>query len=550
MPGTTNGHGSNGSVEVTVRSILEMGVMEAGAPEVAAGEAGLDGEIRWAHSGDYPNVTDLLVGGELLLISGLGLADDSRSRRRFVEQLAKKRLAALVLQLGLAPRNVPATLAKAAVENELPLIFLHREVPSIEVIEEVNKRLLDRDLSNVRDTDELQRSFTQIMLDGAGIPEVLGLLAKAIGNPVILEREGGELIYHSPHVHDSSEVLSAWDSVSRGLPGAPQTVSVDLPTSGAEPHARLVVLGKSQPFLPVTSSAMGRAADLLALVTMQSRQEEILVARERGNLLARFLESDLAEQEMARQVDSMGFPQRVPYLLPCVLAATGPGRAPRASASALWSSVWQSVRKELDSRRVPVLGGLMPSSHELGMVVGLATPKQRDERADLLADLFAKSLEREVGSATAGLLFVGDACGNWSRSIKSLREVAEAARTPRLEAGTWYDATSPDLERLLWSLRGSGEMLSFIARRLGPLLAHDKARGAMLTATLETFLECGGNKTETARKLHLERQSLYHRLNRIEELVGGSLSDEDTRLGLHLAVRARRFVPGIDEELP
>jgi purine catabolism regulator len=536
--------------DMTVRAALDTPLIQGGAPEVVSGEAGLGRQVRWAHAGDAPNLAQQLRGGEFLLTTGLGFGDDAKAQRRLAAELGERDVAALVLELGQVFSDVPKPLLKAVREHDLTMVVLHREVPFVEVTEAINQSLMDGRLLDAKQVDELQRRFTALMLEGAGIPEVLGALATSIGNPLILEREGGELLYHAPHSHDSAEVLSAWDMVSRDLPGAPDSIHVDVPGAGIDPHSKLVAIALVAPLRPVARPAMERAADLLALVTLQSRQEEILSARERGNLLARFLETDLAESEIARQVDAMGFPQRVPYLLPCVLAATGPGRAPRASAAALWSSVWRYVKRELDGRRIPVLGGLMPSAHELGMVVGLATSKQREERADLLADLFAGALEREVGSKTAGLLFVGDSCGNWSRAIKSLREVAEAARTPRVEAGRWYDATSPDLERLLWALRGSNEMLSFVLRRIGPLIEHDKDRSAMLTMTLETFLESSGNKTETARKLHLERQSLYHRLDRIEQLIGASLEDEDTRLGLHLALRARRLIPGIDQELP
>lgn len=533
---------------MTVEAFLELDLIQAGAPELLSGESHLGRSIRWAHAGDAPNLADLLRGGELLLTTGLGFGKDARAQRRFATDLAEREVAGLVLELGQVFDSPPQALVKAAVESDLPLIVLHREVPFVEVTEVINKSLLAGQLSDVRRADELQRQFTGLMLEGAGIPEVLGALAAAIENPMILEREGGELLYHAPHHDDSANVLSAWDLINRELPGAPESIHVDVPGAGVDPHSRLVAIGLESDLPPVTRPAMERAADLLALVTLQSRQEEILIARERGNMLARFLETDLAESEISRQVDAMGFPRRVPYLLPCVLAATGPGRAPRASAAALWSSVWRYVKKELDGRRIPVLGGLMPSAHELGMVVGLATTKQRDERADLLADLFDTALEREVGSKTAGLLFVGDSAANWTRAVKSLREVAEAARTPRVEADRWYDATRPDLERLLWALRDGTEMQSFVLRRIGPLIEHDKDRSAMLTSTLEAFLECGGNKTETARKLHLERQSLYHRLDRIEGLLGETLADEDTRLGLHLALRARRLIPGIDQE--
>ena len=69
-------------------------------------------------------------------------------------------------------------------------------------------------------------------------------------------------------------------------------------------------------------------------------------------------------------------------------------------------------------------------------------------------------------------------------------------------------------------------------------------RGRDLLETLEVYLHCGGRKTETARKLEIERQSLYHRLARIEQLLDVDLKDGDSALALHLAVMIRRLLSG------
>lgn len=61
--------------------------------------------------------------------------------------------------------------------------------------------------------------------------------------------------------------------------------------------------------------------------------------------------------------------------------------------------------------------------------------------------------------------------------------------------------------------------------------------------TLETYLAHAGRKAETARELHLNRQTLYNRLARIGELLGTDLDDPQTVLALSLALRARRHVP-------
>ena len=105
----------------------------------------------------------------------------------------------------------------------------------------------------------------------------------------------------------------------------------------------------------------------------------------------------------------------------------------------------------------------------------------------------------------------------------------------------WHDARRPGVADLLHDLRDEPALDAFVDEQLGPLLADGSPRTRTLLATLEAYLAAGGRKAEAARALHLERQSLYLRLRRIEELLGVSLDDEDAVLGLHLAVRARRF---------
>jgi purine catabolism regulator len=92
-------------------------------------------------------------------------------------------------------------------------------------------------------------------------------------------------------------------------------------------------------------------------------------------------------------------------------------------------------------------------------------------------------------------------------------------------------------------------MVTFVREQLGPLLDERDARASELLRTLEIYLERGGRKAEAARALHLERQSLYGRLERIEKTLEAPLDDPDTLLGLHLAVRALRLMEA-DGERP
>lgn len=530
---------------VSVAAALRVNALAVGAPEVVAGEMSLDREVRRAHAGEVPNVASLLRGGELLLTTGMGLKPDARTLNRYIVELSDRGVAGLVLELGTAFHEVPAAMASAAAEHELPLIVLHREVPFVEVVEQINHGLFDQHLLRVERADAIFNRLTTLTLDGAGVPEVLGEVAAIIENPVLLERENGELLFHAVFDSDSGDVLAAWDAVRRELPGAVASVTVPLPIGREAARGQLVAVAIDSELNEMTELALERAGGLVALLGRQLRQEEMLAARERGNLLEGLLAGDAGEREIQRQVEAMGFPRRVPYLMPCVLAGLGADRVGAQGARATaWSTVWREVRRELESQVVPVLGGLMSGDRQIACVVGLSSPKQREDRATALTRLFSVALDRQFGTADAGLLFVGGPSPSWTGAISGLAEVVEAAASPRPETRGWYDATRPDLQRLLWRMLQDDHtaLTSFAERRLSALDEHDRDRNSKLIATLEAYLAAGGRKVDAARALHLERQSLYHRISRIESLIGGSLDDEDTRLGLHLAIRLRRLM--------
>jgi purine catabolism regulator len=134
--------------------------------------------------------------------------------------------------------------------------------------------------------------------------------------------------------------------------------------------------------------------------------------------------------------------------------------------------------------------------------------------------------------------------GGWATVPAGLRHAAEAATAALgLPDRPWYDARRLDIDLLLWRLRGHPDLAAFVDRAIGPLVDHDRRSKPPLLPTLQAYLANAGRKAETARELHLNRQTLYNRLARIGELLGTDLDDPQTVLALSLALQARRHVP-------
>jgi purine catabolism regulator len=107
-----------------------------------------------------------------------------------------------------------------------------------------------------------------------------------------------------------------------------------------------------------------------------------------------------------------------------------------------------------------------------------------------------------------------------------------------------YPFTDLGLFHWLYLLRGdNGAAENHYVELISRLAEHDAHKGSALLQTLEGYLDSGGNALETARRFHLHRNTLGHRLQKIEQLCDVQLSDPMIRLNLQVALKYHRLSP-------
>lgn len=523
--------------EFTIAQFLALPPVRRGAPEVVTGAEDLGRRIRWVHSGEVANIASLLRGGELLLTTGMGIGGSEKARRRFVESLAERGVAAIAVELGTALPTLPPALATTAAANDLCLIAFHQEIRFVDVTEAFHQRLVDTRDSGERRGDDLRGRFAELLLAGKEARDLLAELAAFVRNPVVLAAPDGSVNYHVAFKSDDAAVLGAWASLERGGASAPATIDRPVPFGKGAGTGRLVVLEMDATIAPADRVAVGRAADLLAISLMRDREGERLAGHRRGDFLAELAAgTESPESDLARRAAALGFESVGPDLMPIALRVAGaePG-------DQRWEGVRVGLARELSARRIGRVSGVPGEAADLQLVVGLSAA-ERGRIADLVATAVRVAAAREFGETAKVTVCVGPVVSRWEEVGKELAAVQAALpAAAEVEQRPWHDAEVPDVDRLLWSLRDDPDLGDFVDRQLGPLLAWDRGGRANLLRTLEVFCESGGHKTEAARALQIERRTLYHRLARIEEILGVDLGHGRSLLGLHLAIRAQRF---------
>jgi purine catabolism regulator len=518
------------SPRITVAAALQLPAVRRGLPEVVAGREALHRPIRWVHAGEVPNMASLLRGGELLLTTGMGIGPKAADQRRFVAELAARQIAALAIELGHTYNNaLPPALVAAAERHGLPLIELHAAVPFVAVTEAIHTEIVNHHYDLLRRAERLQERFTGLMLQGGGIPGVLALLAEALANPVFLEAADGRLLYHAapPDSAAEDDPVGAWSQAARDA--ATLGVTAPVPTGDGGAAGRLLVLPVDAPLDAFAGLAVDRAAGIVALALLRTRQEDELLARGRGDLLSELAAGRLAPDRAAARAQAMGFADRgAAALLPLVAR-------PAVDAAGAWTPALRDLERDLAGLGVPALVGVDPGDGALLVVLALRDGSERAEVATRAA--------QALHAVAPGAVVAVGAAGGWAAVAQGLQDAAQsAAAAAALPPAAWHDTSVMALDRLLWGWRDQDELAAYVDRMLGPLVAHDARRKHQLMPTLEALCEHGGRKAETARALHLNRQALYDRIARLEDVLGTDVSDTRALLALHLAIHARRHL--------
>jgi purine catabolism regulator len=522
-------------------------VLRRALPRVLAGQESLGRPLRWVHVVDVPDPDELLRGGELVLSTGLGSGPDAAGQRRFIRSLCEQEAAGLLIEIGYSyKRELPRALVSEAQARALPLIATHRPTRFVDITEAIHAALLDRGLALLRRVQDAGERLTSLVLARAELGELLTELARALHNPVVLENLAGQPLSFATYESGERELLEAHLEYRRSrepgeLAGA-GWLAVEISSSG-HPWGQLTALELDSPLGEAERAVLARGAEAVALSLLGEQHGERLRERARGTFLAELMQGRVSEADAARRARALDFPPNRGLLLAGALRWRSErwselGATPAEALSALLPALRASARQ-----RSMILG---PAGEVLLIVASVGEREPGQQQLDALAaELRAPLRRRGLGEEDLTLVLAG-AERSWLAVGRGLERAAAAALAAKATPPTcWRDARRQTLIDLLYALRGSPELLAFTREQLEPLFAERDPRRRELLHTLEAFLESGAHKADSARALHITRQTLYLRLQRIEQLLGVELQDPDTRLGLHLALRAIRLTEAL-----
>ena len=544
---------------MTVRDVLDLGLVRSWAPELVAGAAGLDQQIRWVHVAEAGDVAAMLRGGEVVLTTGVLLAGDGRVQTDYIEAMHRAGAAAVVLGLGRAFSDAPPAMRRAAERCGLPLIVLRRPAPFARLTEEVHTRLIHWRFAALDVSDRVRSALAALNLEGAPIQRILDEVAAYGRCPVAVVNLTYRLLASAGDGAALADLITDWDRVSRQvaadpppIPGAPDGwVVVPLAARG-ERWGSVVLFG-----LPADREHIRMLADLAAEALAMHR---LLAggagpdweAETAGALLADLVSGTAPSARLtAARLRAAGLPVDRRVFVPLVVrldsgTGTNTGTATATGTDTGTSTGGRSAAEPVQPLADRVLkdtglhglaAHLAPTADRReGTAVLLSLPQDASEPIDAAVDRFGRRFHDRIARHDSSVLIgAGPWCTDLARVQDAFVEaecVADAAMAeqPRLPV---HRLRNVRLRGLVRMLRDEPALQSYIERELGPLLGRPD-----LLTVLRTYLRSGGNKSHAAKQHHFSRPALYRRLREIETALDIDLEDWDQLTALHVAVLA------------
>lgn len=523
------------------------------------GDEYLNRPVSWACSlRPSPPAFPKLDGNELALIDmdELRRLDPQMRLDRVVRSLEGARIAAIAVQGAFNPIAIDA-----ARTGRVALFQLPQSVPLIQVERAVIRLIVDRAGYIAQRSSELQRELNQLALDGVGLDRIAAHIHEFALQPIVLLKEDGTIasaagleahpdpIRHAilaslPNIMTLRSwvvtqpgaksgravgVLSLVNGLAGAKEGAPYREAVVTPIVANEStRGYCLVLrttaGYAQEISAVEEIAAVQGAAAAALEWAKQNAIGIAEERMRATFLDELLASEIAdEQAWIQRGASLAYDLTRPHAAWLIEVKGVPN----------WP---QPLLRYVESLGIHVPYSRREEGHILFWPID--NPKSARELKVVANDFVTRLLHKHPqAQVVIGIARPGVGPAKWVQSLQQARESWRLGKEWKGAPITYFGDLG--LYQLLTVLGANPEAARFYRKTLGRLIAHDDNKHAELVETLEAFFACHGNLSQTANRLHIHRNTLTYRLERIAAITQLDLDDPDARFSLQLALKLR-----------
>lgn len=511
-------------MSITIRKIMESGRLKDA--RIVAGAGGMDHIVQSVDVMEVPDIDPWLREGELLLTTAYSIRDDLEAQCRLVTSMAEAKGAAIGIKPNRYIGDLPEAMIRLADEYDMPLIALPPPVAYIDIIVPVMDLVLSHQKEQLQRSIDLHGQMTKLVLERRDLQEIADNIARLGECCITIQDQRGLIVAKAGTCH------SEW-RITKALPVVYDKVQIGL-----------VTLMKDRDRAVESDSLMLEHASMVAALAMFQLQVSAETSiRLRGDFIFELLSGNIADKEAVLNRSrflGIDLESRMGLLAVDIdefrkFAANRPER----EVSKAKETLYATTAAVADPKTI-----ITYKSDKLALIFPLTgnTDIGEDEEARALAARLQDALHSSMPqiSTTIG---IGSICASLHDLPESYARAQEAIKVGRVLFGKGRIIHHNELGfyQFIPLLQDNPALQGQIDFWIGPVIAHDAAKGTNLLKTLETYLENDCNMQATSNCLFIHRNSLRYRLAKLGELTRNRYSLPENRTHYLLSIKAWRL---------
>ncbi len=531
-----------GKFELTISDILQRDIFKTA--KVIAGNEGLDKLVRWTHILETNKFDSLINGGELILTTGAGLKLDSSTELTYFRNLINRNAAGICVEIGTHVTHISNEVIQLANQFQFPIIVFEHFVKFVDITQDLHSLIINQHHQMLNQLNELSTRFNELSLLPNGILKILQELHTYLKEDTLYITDEARSYYYPPETKYIEEKIREHVSNFDSPLAKECFISLD---EGKFAVVAVKGLGQIWGYLCLQVgqnvlkdflfSVMDRAALSIAQITLRNRTIEERKQNIEDKVVRNLLHGkdyDADELHTIVPLSANNFHYRLILMQ---------NNRPEINAEEEdWNEI--KLQRSVMFRSLFKKHGFHPAvSVSKNDTAIIASFRVKDESEQGIAKF--SPIVQAIMDMCVKNIFDGSACilgiSKINKDISALATSYQEAKKvlflqkANIKSSIFYENIG--VYRLLFDHRGE-HLKSYINDLLTPLIKYDQETKSELLRTLEVYLDCRGSKKEAAEQLFIVRQTLYHRLRKIGELLGKDFMEPSNRLALELAIKA------------
>jgi purine catabolism regulator len=511
--------------------------------------------------------------GHFVLTTGVGCGHDAEEFTKFVGEIIESGASALGVATGRHVVAIPEATISLCSTKGVPLLELPWELPFSDIIQAVAERLIGEQISVWKRSESIQKSLTSVILEGGDLVTIARTLGSVIDAEVLvldrrmrvlactdrcrrwadLDPAMGNRVVNVGAVSRQSGLNGA-KVLLNSAPGNKALSAVATPIiAGEELFGYVGILGgEDRVFGDLERYAVSQACAAAAMYFLREKAVAQTELRLRGDFVMALALGRLSGWEEALSMaEYLGYDLDKSYRALVVDIDDFRGYLGRHSTR-------EDEAQRLKERLAELVEDVILDGHRRVMMAGqsdmcICFVEETGGGAEQYISLVRRIQER-VRSLLPGISVSGAVGGKHSglagfaTSYREALQALEFGRAQRRKewAGAFELVNSL---RALLKVLGTEEADALVEQWVRPLAEYDDAHGSELLETARMWMVCDWNASKTARRMHLHRQSLLQRLEKIKSLCPRDSWDSNARfsfqMALYLSDLGKNQTPGV-----